>query len=244
MRLLLLGGTGEARLLAAELAGDSRVEATVSLAGAVARPQAYALATRTGGFGGAGGLAAYLGEEGIAAVVDATHPYAARISANAVEACAATGIALLRLERPAWTQEPGDRWTVVADVPAAVDALPPGARPFLALGRKEIGAFARRGDLHCLMRMIDPPEEGERLPPGTLVLARPGGSVEEERALLEAHGLTHVVAKNSGGGWSRAKILAARALGLPVVLIDRPALAPAETVSDVDAVRRWLESRL
>lgn len=242
--VLLLAGTGEARALAGGLADNPRFAVTASLAGAVERPEAYPVPVRIGGFGGAEGLGAWLQGAGIAAMVDATHPFAARISANALAAADAAGIPLLRLERPAWQAEPGDDWQDVADLDEAAAILPLRARPFLAVGRKEISRFAERRDLDCLMRMIDPPEPATLLPPGRLVLARPSRDVEAEVALLQEHGATHVVTKNSGGPWGEAKLLAARRLGLPVVMVRRPAVTGGETATDVASALAWLEARL
>lgn len=242
--VLLLAGTGEARALAGRLADDPRFAVTASLAGIVERPEAYPVPVRIGGFGGAEGLGAWLLGAGIAAVVDATHPFAARISANAVAAARIAGIPLLRLERPAWQAGPGDDWQDVADLDEAAERLPQGARPFLAVGRKEISRFAERRDLDCLMRMIDPPEPATLLPPGRLVLARPSRDVEAEVGLLQQHGASHVVTKNSGGPWGEAKLLAARRLGLPVVMVRRPAVAGGETATDVASALAWLEARV
>lgn len=241
--ILLLAGTGEARALAGLLADDPRFQVTASLAGAVERPQAYPLPVRIGGFGGAQGLGDWLRGEGISALVDATHPFAARISANAVAAARIAGIPLLRLERPAWQAGPGDDWREVADLKEAAALLPQGARPFLAVGRKDISRFSKRRDLDCLMRMIDPPEPDAVLPPGRLLLARPSRDVDAEAALLEQHGATHLVTKNSGGPWGEAKLLAARRLGLPVIMVRRPDLAGGEAVADVPAALAWLEAR-
>lgn len=240
--LMVLGGTGDARALAGRLAGDPRFQASVSLAGAVERPGAYALPVRTGGFGGAQGLARFLDDTGVAALVDATHPFAARISANAVAAAEVARVPLLRLERPPWRPSSGDDWREADDLDAAAAALPQGARPFLAVGRKEISRFAGRGDLDCLMRMIDPPGEGVSLPRGRLVLARPPDDADTEAELLQSHGATHVVTKNSGGRWGAAKLVAARRLGLPVIMVRRPeARVAGERVGDVDAALAWLE---
>jgi precorrin-6A/cobalt-precorrin-6A reductase len=240
MRVLILGGTGDARALAAKLGEEGRHSVVVSLAGAVARPEVYGGETRIGGFGGVDGLARYLRENSIDAVVDATHPFAQAMSANAVAACARAGVPLVRLDRPAWQPEPGDDWREVAGLSEAVDALPQGARPFLAIGRKEIGVFAPRGDLFCLMRMIDPPAPEQPLPPGRLVLGRPPEDAQVEVAAFRDHGVTHVVTKNSGGPWGYAKIEAARRLGLPVVMVRRPPSAGAETVADTQAVLAWI----
>ena len=240
LKVLLLGGTGDARALAARLAVDNRFEASVSLAGAVERPEAYPLPVRTGGFGGVEGLSGWLTDNAVGALVDATHPFAVAISRNAAAAARATGTPIVRLDRPAWRPAPADRWREVGDLDEAVAALPVGARPFLAVGRKEIARFANRTDLDCLMRMIDPPGEEERVPRGRLVLARPAQDVDAEIALLSEHGVTHVVAKNSGGRWGEAKLIAARRLGLPVILVRRPPALDVPAVPDVDGVFDWL----
>jgi precorrin-6A/cobalt-precorrin-6A reductase len=241
MRLLILGGTGDARALAASLGEEKRHSVIVSLAGAVARPEVYGAQTRVGGFGGVDGLCAYLVENAIDAVIDATHPFAQTMTANAVAACGRTDVALLRLDRPGWRPGPGDDWREVADLPEAVSALPEGARPFLAIGRKDIGVFAPRRDLHCLMRMIDPPGPDQPLPPGRLVLGRPPADADVECAAFCDHGVTHVVTKNSGGPWGYAKIEAARRLGLPVIMVRRPPCAGAQTVAaDTQAVLTWI----
>ncbi|MCA1299124.1 cobalt-precorrin-6A reductase [Stappia indica] len=250
IRLLILGGTGDARKLVqyladapSELPATPTLHITVSLAGAVAAPKAYPCRTRIGGFGGVERLAAYLAAERIDAVVDATHPFAAGITANAHAACGQTGTSLLRLLRPAWQPVAGDRWIEAGDLEEAARRLPAGARALLAIGRKEVGVFAGRRDIWCLMRMIDPPSPGQALPPGEVLLARPEAREEAEAALCRRHGLTHVVAKNSGGGWGYAKIAAARALGLPVVMVSRPPEPDGNRVSRAEDVAGWL-SRL
>ncbi|GGE89183.1 cobalt-precorrin-6A reductase [Stappia taiwanensis] len=247
IRLLILGGTGDARKLAQHLTeapcGSPSLDITLSLAGAVTAPGAYPCRTRIGGFGGIDGLCAYLTAERIDAVVDATHPFAGLITANAHAACRQTGTPLLRLLRPAWQPVASDRWIEVGDLENAARRLPAGARALLAIGRKEIGVFAGRRDIWCLMRMIDPPSPGQALPPGKVLLARPDAREEAEAALCRSHGLTHVVAKNSGGGWGYAKIAAARALGLPVVMVSRPPEPDGNRVSRAEDVAEWI-SRL
>lgn len=238
-RILLLAGTGDARRLAPKIAALPGISVVASLAGAVERPAALGVETRVGGFGGVAGLVDYIERWKIAAIVDATHPFAVQMSAHAVEASRNAGIPLLRFERPAWQAQAEDRWIGVADVAEAVMALPAGARAFLAVGRKEISAFAARNDIWCLMRMIDPPGEA-KLPKGELLFARPSISAGEEQALFRRHRISHLVAKNSGGPASYAKIEAARNLALPVVMIARPALTPGPTAVDPDAVISWL----
>ena len=174
----------------------------------------------SGGFGGADGLARYLVENGIHVVVDATHPFADAISANACEAARQANRRLVVVERPPWPKEPGDQWHEVISLTAARDILPPGSRAFLALGRQHIAPFATRDDVHFIIRMIDPPDALPPFPSHDLVLGKPGG-VADEIALFEQHRVTHLIARNSGGAASYAKIEAARTLGLPVVLIAR-----------------------
>ncbi len=229
-KILLLAGTREARELARRLARWPGLEVTASLAGAVKRPKFLDVPTRIGGFGGAEGLRDYLLEHEIDVVVDATHPYAVQISANACLACAHAGVRLLRLERPEWRAQEGDRWLHCASAAAAARALPFGARVFLSIGRKEISAFHGRDDLWRLMRMIDP-LESEAPPRGKVVLALPSACVEEEAELLAQYDVDCVVSKNSGGESAYAKILAARRLGLPVYMIDRPQVAFSEALS-------------
>jgi precorrin-6A/cobalt-precorrin-6A reductase len=238
MRVLVLGGTTEGAALARALA-EGGIDAVVSLAGRTADPAPLPLPVRVGGFGGAEGLADWLRQAGVTHVIDATHPFAARISANAVAACTTTGLPLVALERPAWAPVAGDRWTCVPDMAAATAALP--ARPatvFLAIGRQEIPAFA--GMAHrFVLRLVDPPQT-PLLPRATVIVARGPFTVAGDLALMREHGVQVVVSKNAGGAGARAKLDAARALGLPVVMVDRPAIPPRATVASVDAALRWL----
>ncbi|MBC2834310.1 cobalt-precorrin-6A reductase [Paragemmobacter straminiformis] len=239
-RILLLGGTTEASALAAELARCG-VDAVFSYAGRTAAPVAQPLPTRTGGFGGADGLAAYLGAEGISHVIDATHPFAAGMSRNAIAACRDTHTPLLAFERPVWMAGQGDRWSHVADTEAAVAALPDSpARVFLAIGKQTLHAFAAKPQHHYLLRLVDPPEAPLPLPLASVILAKGPFSAEGDEALLRAHAITHVVAKNAGGSGAEAKLHAARALGLPVILIDRPHLPPRARAESVAEVMAWI----
>ena len=236
-RILILGGTSEARQLAGRLAGRPGLAVTLSLAGRTADPLAQPVAVRVGGFGGADGLAAYLQAERIDCLIDATHPYAAGISANAAAAAAATGVPLLALRRPPWTQIPGDRWFEVADAEAAVAAL--GASPrrvFVALGRQEIAAFAAAPQHHYLVRSVDPVDPPLPVPHADYVRGRGPFSEEDDRALLIRHGIERLVAKNSGGSATYGKIAAARALALPVIFLRRPPLPAVPEVVSVEAV--------
>ncbi|OLP07235.1 precorrin-6x reductase [Rhodoferax antarcticus ANT.BR] len=238
-RVLVLGGTTEASQLAAALAA-AQIDAIFSYAGRTDSPLAQPLPTRVGGFGGVEGLCTWLAQQRITHVVDATHPFAAQMSCNAVAACATTGTPLLALERPAWQAQPGDRWQLVLDMVGAARALPEApARIFLAIGRQHVAPFLDSTNHWFLLRLVDacvalPAQRGH------IVLARGPFNEAADTALLRAHRITHVVAKNSGGSGAEAKLRAARALGLRVILIQRPSIPPRPSVSHVDAVLRWL----
>lgn len=239
--MLLLGGTTEASLLAGRLAGLG-VDAVFSYAGRTNAPVAQPLPTRIGGFGGVAGLTEYLTASGISHVIDATHPFAAQISGNAVAACALAGVSLAAFERAPWAPEPGDTWTEVPDVAAAVAALPVApTRVFLAIGKQHLAAFATRQEHFYLLRLIDPPAVPPPFDRFAAVVGRGPFTRAADIALLREHGVTHVVAKNSGGSGARAKLDAARALGLPVILIARPAVPARRVLRNVDAVVAWLE---
>ncbi|MCX8507392.1 MAG: cobalt-precorrin-6A reductase [Rhodobacteraceae bacterium] len=228
-RLLLLGGTTEASHLARALA-EAGVEAIFSYAGRTDHPVAQPLPTRVGGFGGVEGLADYIRAQEVTHLVDATHPFAARMSCNAVMACALTGTRLCAYERPAWQAGPGDDWRQVAGMEEAVDALPDTpARVFLAIGKQHLTAFARRPRHHYLLRLVDPPESPLPLPDAEAVIARGPFTEAGDLALLQRHRISHIVAKNAGGAGAEAKLKAARILRIPVILIERPQL-PARTV--------------
>lgn len=225
--ILILGGTGEARALAARLAAQTGTRVTLSLAGRTRDPAPQPVPVRSGGFGGAEGLARYLAAERVDILVDATHPFARRISQNAAEAAALTGTPLFTLQRPPWAPGPGDRWTPVPDMAAAAQALGPDpARVFLAIGRQEAGAFRAAPQHSYLLRCIEPPEP-DALPGATVLTARGPFSEAAERALLQTHAIDVLVTKNSGGSATYPKLAAARALALPVVMVDRPPLAGA-----------------
>lgn len=227
-RILLLGGTAEASRLARLLA-DAQADAVFSYAGRTEAPRAQPLPQRVGGFGGVDGLARYLVEADIGQVVDATHPFAAQISHNAFLACQRTAIPLLRLARPAWRPEAGDRWHDVAGFASAAAALPDsGARVFLAIGRQNLAAFANDANRY-LLRLVDMPGDGLPLAQADIVIARGPFSVKEDLDLMIRHGITHVVAKNAGGTGACAKLIAARKLRLPVVMIQRPNLPACPT---------------
>jgi precorrin-6A/cobalt-precorrin-6A reductase len=238
-RVLVLGGTAEGRRLAEALTGRGD-DVVSSLAGRTADPVLPPGEVRIGGFGGAEGLAAWLREHPVRAVVDATHPFAAAITAHAARAAAATGTPLLRLQRPGWTPGPGDDWRWVDSLEEAADAVAGFAHVFLTTGRTGLGAFAGLTQ-EVLVRSVDPPEPP--LPPRTtVVLERGPFTVEEERALMHGRGVDVVVTKDSGGHLTEAKLLAARELGLPVVVVRRPPLPPGvPVVDDVAGALAWLE---
>ncbi|WP_112310144.1 cobalt-precorrin-6A reductase [Pseudogemmobacter bohemicus] len=229
--LLILGGTTEASQLA-RLVADRGIGATLSYAGRVESPRAQPVPVRTGGFGGGEGLADWIRAHRVTHLIDATHPFAAQMSRNAHAAAALTGIPLLRLMRPAWTPGPGDDWTSLPDLAAAVARLGgPSRRIFLAIGRLHLANFASQPQHDYLLRLVDPPGDLP-LPQVTLEIARGPFDLASDLALLRSHRSDLIIAKNAGGCGARAKLDAARQLGLPVWLIDRPALPPADTVSD------------
>jgi precorrin-6A/cobalt-precorrin-6A reductase len=237
MRVLVLGGTSEARALAAALERDPAVDVTSSLAGRVARPALPEGRTRVGGFGGAPGLARWLVQEGVSLLVDATHPFAARISDSAATASRSTGVPLLVLRRPEWSPGAGDRWHHVDSLAAAAQALPSlGSRVFLTTGRQGLDAFAGLHDLWFLVRTIDPP--APPLPPAMQLLLDRGPYAEEsERTLMRRHRVDVLVTKNSGGSATAPKLDAARSLRLPVVMVRRPPTPEGAPVLDsVEAV--------
>jgi precorrin-6A/cobalt-precorrin-6A reductase len=241
-RILILGGTIEARQLAGRLAGRTGLDVTLSLAGRTAAPATQPVPVRLGGFGGAEGLAHYLLAEHIDVLVDATHPYAAAISANAAAAAARTGIPILALRRPPWTPVSGDRWTEVADVAGAVSALGQAPRRvFLAIGRKDVAAFAAAPQHDYLIRSVDPIAPPLNLPQASTITARGPFSEADERVLLSRHRIEAVVSKNSGGHATYGKIAAARALGIAVVMLRRPTLPAVPGVETIEDAVAWLD---
>ncbi len=219
----------------------TEIAAIFSYAGRTECPVTQPLPTRVGGFGGVDGLAAYLRDERVTHVIDATHPFAAQMSRNAVEACAGTGVQLCALERPAWMAGPGDDWYHVPDITGAVTALPDDpARVFLAIGKQTLAPFAAKPQHHYLLRLVDPPDGALPLPDAHAVIARGPFSEAGDRALMRDHRISHVVAKNAGGAGAAAKLQAARALGLPVILIDRPTVPPRPVRATVAEVMGWI----
>jgi precorrin-6A/cobalt-precorrin-6A reductase len=239
-RLLVLGGTAEARALAAALSGEG-FDVVSSLAGVTSAPLLPEGEVRIGGFGGAGGLARYLREAAIALVCDATHPFAAKISRNAVDGARLAGVPCVRLERPAWTPQPDDQWTEVADLAAAAAVIAPGARVLLTTGRKELGPFRARGDIAVVARVIERPEPPPP-PTWTVIAARPPFTFESERTLMLRERIDVVVTKNAGG--RREKLDAAAALGIPVVMVRRPAKPPVPVAASVAEMTALIRAAL
>ncbi|QOZ67965.1 MULTISPECIES: cobalt-precorrin-6A reductase [Bradyrhizobium] len=239
MRALILGGTADASLLAATIA-RAQIDAVYSYGGRTRAPADQPLPTRIGGFGGVSGLADYIRDEGITHMIDATHPFAAEMSRNAVAACAETGTPLIALERMPWDRTQGDNWIEVADVNAAVAALPDTpANVFLAIGRQHIAPFASKPQHAYTLRFVDPPEAP--LPfAADVIVSRGPFTLEGELEMLRARGIAWIVARNSGGDGARAKIDAARGLGLPVIMISRPRLPERLRVESVTDVMQWL----
>jgi precorrin-6A/cobalt-precorrin-6A reductase len=240
--ILVLGGTAEAREVAGAL--DRRgVPVTTSLAGRVSRPRLPVGGVRIGGFGGPHALAQWLRDHGVEGVIDATHPFAERISASAAAACPAAHVPLLRLERPGWSERPGDRWTWVEDLGSAARAIGArGERVLLTTGRQGLAAFAPVEIAWFLIRCVDPPD-----PPlparHELILARGPYTVAGELALIDRHEIDLVVTKDSGGSLTAAKLDAARELGLPVIVVRRPPRPAGDAVTDVAAAVAWAVAR-
>ena len=240
MRVLVLGGTTEASQIARALS-EAGIAGVFSYAGRTASPMAQPLPTRVGGFGGIRGLVNYLVHEQITHVVDATHPFAAQMSGNAVSACRQTLTPLVAFERPKWAAGPGDVWRNVPDVDAAVTALPDGpARIFLAIGKQHLAAFAGKPQHFYLLRIVDAPQAPLPLPNAETILARGPFAADEDLALLKDRRISLVVAKNAGGTGARAKLDAARMLGLPVIMIDRPPLPDRTVLQSIDSIMSWL----
>jgi precorrin-6A/cobalt-precorrin-6A reductase len=241
MRVLILGGTGDARRLAS-LATAAGFDVTSSLAGRTAHPTLPEGASRSGGFGGPEGLARYLRDGRFDCLVDATHPFADQISRNAAHAAALAGVPRVLLDRPGWEAVPGDRWIRVWSAEDAASKLTGlASRVFLTIGRQELAAFAHLQGIWFLYRMIDAPAAGEPRLPGLLLLDRGPFSEDDERALMEQHRIEAVVTRDSGGEETYPKIAAARALGLPVVTIGRPPIPPGEVVQTPAEALAWLQ---
>ncbi|MFD7555368.1 MULTISPECIES: cobalt-precorrin-6A reductase [unclassified Streptomyces] len=238
--VLILGGTTEARRLAAALVDSAAVRVTTSLAGRVGAPVLPPGETRIGGFGGPAGLAEWIAAHGVTHLVDATHPFAERMSFNAAEAAALSGVPLLALRRPGWTPEPGDAWTFVDSLAEAAELLPSlGSRAFLTTGRMGLHTFAHLTGMWFLVRSVDPPDAP--VPPRLeAVLARGPFTLDDERELLARHRIDVLVTKDSGGSATAPKLTAAREAGIPVLVVARPPMPEGVAVAEsVEAVLKW-----
>jgi precorrin-6A/cobalt-precorrin-6A reductase len=243
MRVLLLGGSTEASALARLLAADPRFEAVLSLAGRTAAPRAQPVPVRSGGFGGVERLVRYLRDARIDVLIDATHPFAGRMSGNAIEAARAAGIPLLAVERPAWQKQPGDRWTEVPDMASAVAALGPRPRiVFGATGRLALAELKAAPQHTYVIRLIDAPQAPPGLPSALIIQARGPFTPSDDIRLFREHGIEVILAKNSGGEAAVSKIEAARALALPVIMIARPFIPPRPTAVTVEEAMAWLNA--
>ena len=241
MRVLILGGSSEASALAGLLASNPAFEITLSLAGRTANPRPQPVPTRSGGFGGSAGLARFLEENGIDAILDATHPFASQMSRNAIEAAEATGTPLLAVERPTWRPTSQDNWTEVTDTAAAVAALGDASRTvFCGIGRLALGELAKAPQHRYVIRLIDAPEQPLGLPRVTVIQATGPFTSEGDMALFRDHGVEVILAKNSGGSATISKIEAARTLGLPVIMVSRPFIPPRPTVETPALAIDWL----
>ncbi len=241
MRVLILGGTSEARALASRVADTPAIDAVLSLAGRTRGPQAQPVPARIGGFGGVEELCAYLRRERIERVIDATHPFAAQMSRHAAEACARMQIPLLMFTREPWRKQPGDEWIEVDDLDEGVRAL--GDKPkrvFLTIGRLGLAAFARAPQHFYLIRTIDPPHDLAALPNRQLTYARGPFTVEEEEQVMRKAAIDVLVTKNSGGPATYAKVLAARQLSIPAIVVRPPARPDVPVVHDIDEAMRFL----
>ena len=244
-KVLLLGGTREARMIADQLDRRDDCKAILSLAGVTSSPPETGLEKRIGGFGGAEKMAAWMQDEAITTLIDATHPYAARISANAAWAAEKTGVRRLCLSRPQWQPQEGDQWQEFDDWPSLAAVIPDGARVFLTAGQDGITALSAAGGtaqsgqyrFELIARALENPDQKAEI---TFIKSLPGKRWQDEAALLTKHAITHLVAKNSGGTSSRAKLVAARHLGVPVLLLARPAPPPPPLYADVETLMQAL----
>jgi precorrin-6A/cobalt-precorrin-6A reductase len=245
--ILLLGGTGEAGLLAQAIIdrfGDA-VALTTSLAGRTARPMPIPGNVRIGGFGGIDGLTAYLREHRIELVIDATHPFADQISAHASRACAALGVDRLMLARPMWQRHRLDRWIEVSDLAGAAAIVGKvGRRAWLTVGASELEAFAHVTEVRFLVRLIHAPTQPLPLRLHEVLIGRGPFSVLEEQHVLQRHAIDVLVCKASGGAATEAKLIAAREASLPVIMVRRPPAEPGEAVASIDAALGWLDAYL
>jgi len=245
LRVLILGGSAEASALARALAGDGRFAPVLSLAGRTKSPVLPPIPCRIGGFGAVEGLVRWLGEHGADALVCATHPFAVQMRRHAVEAARQSGVPLLLIDRPAWVASTADRWMSVPDMAAAARALGEAPRRvLLTIGQKDLAAFVAAPQHAYVVRSIDPPAAESVPPRAEVISARPPFTAAEERGVLATRGIEVLVTKNSGG--NDAKLVAARALGIPVIMVERPPapdVANTAVATDAAGALAWLEAR-
>ncbi|WP_413175703.1 cobalt-precorrin-6A reductase [Anabaena azotica] len=250
LRVLILGGTGDAAELVARISNITGIEAIASLAGRTREPVLPTGNVRVGGFGGVTGLVEYLQHQQIHVLIDATHPFANHISWNAAAAATAAGIPRLLFNRPPWEKFPSDNWIEVENITDAAAVLEQQAlenqvkRVFLTIGRQEVSAFSHLQELWFLMRMIDQPNADIVTPPGMTLCDRGPFNLENEREILNHHQIDTIVSKNSGGNATYPKIIAAREMGIKVVMVNRPPIPPGEQVPDVESAVKWLLNKI
>jgi len=237
MSLLLLGGSGEARQIAARLRGQ---DAVISLAGATRNPQEQPLPTRVGGFGGAAGFCQYLKDARITAVLDATHPFAARITARTARICHEIAMPYVQFLRPPWVPAPGDNWTQIKTEAEAAAHIPQGSTVFLGTGRQTLADFSNLAGCEVICRQIDPPQQPFPFPGGRFLVGRPPFSVADEVALFRDLSVDYLVVKNAGGAPSRTKLTAARILGIPVLMMARPPQGSWPVVETIEDAVKWV----
>ncbi|MEE9427745.1 MAG: cobalt-precorrin-6A reductase [Paracoccaceae bacterium] len=237
--MLLLAGTGEARQIAGALALEN-IPAMASMAGATRDPKPLAIFTRFGGFGGAEAFTDFIGQQNITAILDATHPFAARISNRTAEIAKTMAVPYMQLLRPPWHAEPGDLWTMIASEQNAADHIPIGSTVFLATGRQTLKRYENMVGRQLICRQIDPPEAPFPYANGEFLIGRPPFSVEDETALFENLGVDWLVVKNAGGQTSRTKLTAARNLSIPVAMVQRPLQPKVDKVETVEQALQWV----
>lgn len=242
MKVLLLGGTGEARELAARMDQDG-MDAVLSLAGATRAPARMALPVRVGGFGGRAGFESYLKEHGIDTVLDATHPFAARITDRSAEVCTSLGIRYAQLLRPEWSPRPDDKWILIQSEEEAAEHIKPGSTVFLGTGRQTLERFANLEGCRVICRQIDPPDRPFPFENGEYLIGRPPFSVKMEHDLFRELGVDYLVVKNAGGEASFTKLEAARQLGIPVLMISRPNMPHVTRLETVEEAMLWLKAQ-
>lgn len=240
--LLLLAGTREARDIAGQLA-DAGIDAIASLAGATRDPAQLAIKTRIGGYGGAEEFAAFLVREKISAILDATHPFAENISQRTFRIATQSNVPYCQLMRPEWLPESGDRWTMIETEDQAAKIIRPGATVFLATGRQTLERFSGLQNCHLICRQIDPPEHPFPFANGEFLVGRPPFSVGDEMRLFKTLEIDWLVVKNAGGEASRSKLIAARQLGIPVLMLSRPRMNGAKTVETIADAMAWISGQ-